>query len=86
MFSLMSFPFKVFLLLVSFSYSDDSLIGNHFTEILMCFSVLKNIPRTLSVQKPKNAVHSINGIRVISISWIVLGHCYYFLQDINVGE
>ncbi|XP_065676583.1 nose resistant to fluoxetine protein 6 isoform X2 [Hydra vulgaris] len=90
-----------YLLEVSFEHSADSMSvnynrfgetsvdmqrGNRLIEIVMCFSILKNIPRILSVTMPKNSVRSINGIRVISMSWVVLGHCYYFLHNVSTDN
>uniref|UniRef100_T2M7V7 Leukocyte receptor cluster member 1 n=1 Tax=Hydra vulgaris TaxID=6087 RepID=T2M7V7_HYDVU len=66
--------------------SVDMQRGNRLIEIVMCFSVLKNIPRILSVTMPKNSVRSINGIRVISMSWVVLSHCYYFLHNVSTDN
>ena len=44
----------------------------------MAFSLLKNTSALLSTDAPKGAILSINGIRVISITWVIIGHAYLF--------
>jgi len=47
-------------------------------DFLMAFSIPKNITAILSTESPKGAIGSINGIRVLSITWVLIGHGYVF--------
>jgi peptidoglycan/LPS O-acetylase OafA/YrhL len=71
----------------------DSLLGNTnrkkepFSKRLMTFahdglvgfSMYKTIPTILSTSQPPSAITSLNGMRVISMFWVILGHSYFFL-------
>ena len=46
--------------------------------MVMCFSLKSNIPNTLTGDEPKNSITCINGIRVLSIGWVVLGKAYVY--------
>ena len=58
----------------TFKLSDSTPIH----DALMAFSLLKNTSALLSTDAPKGAILSINGIRVISITWVTIGHAYIF--------
>ena len=45
-------------------------------DYFICFSLLKNVKAVLSTETPKGAVLSINGIRTISMMWVILGHTF----------
>ena len=45
-------------------------IGN----FLMCFSLYTNGFKILSTKQPPGSLTCINGIRFISMSWVILGH------------
>lgn len=47
-------------------------------EFITAFSVFKNVPIILSTKQPPTAITSLNGIRVISMFWVILGHTYYW--------
>ena len=49
-------------------------------KVLLCFSLLRNTRAIISTQAPQGAIESINGIRVISMWWIILGHMGYRLR------
>ena len=42
----------------------------------MCFSIIKNTKAILNTDTPSGAILSINGIRTISMTWVILGHIY----------
>ena len=42
----------------------------------MCFSLVRNTKAVLNTNAPDRAILSINGIRTISMMWVILGHCY----------
>ena len=43
-------------------------------NFLLCFSVIKNAKAILNTDVPKGAITSINGMRTLSITWVVLAH------------
>ena len=47
------------------------------------FSLYHTIPAVMSTTQPESAITSINGIRVISMFWVILGHTYLFLLPFN---
>ena len=48
-------------------------------DCLIGFSLYKNIPVLMSTHQPAAAINNLNGMRVISMFWVILGHTYYFL-------
>ena len=47
-------------------------------KFLLCFSLIQNTNRIMSTKVPPGAITSINGMRVLSMWWVILGHCYAF--------
>jgi len=45
-------------------------------KLFLCFSLVKNTKAVLNTNAPDRAILSINGIRTISMMWVILGHCY----------
>ena len=43
-------------------------------NLLLCFSVVKNTKAILKIDVPEDSITSINGIRTLSITWVILGH------------
>ena len=41
---------------------------------MLCFSIVKNTKAIFNTKVPDGAINSINGIRTISITWVILGH------------
>lgn len=65
--------------------------GNAVTNFLICFSVIKNTKSILSTHVPTGVVGSLNGIRALSMTWVILGHIYYFgalssVDNITIAE
>ena len=56
------------------TFLKDSLVG---------FSLYKTVPTIFSTRQPSSAITSINGIRVISMFWVILGHTYFFLFELQ---
>ena len=56
-----------------------SRIKTFLKESLVGFSLYKTVPTIFSTRQPSSAITSINGIRVISMFWVILGHTYSFL-------
>ena len=48
-------------------------------EVVTAFSLYKNIPMILATHQPAAAITSLNGVRVISMFWVILCHVYFFL-------
>eukprot|EP00040_Diaphanoeca_grandis_P032699 m.198847 g.198847 ORF g.198847 m.198847 type:complete len:870 (+) comp32710_c0_seq1:294-2903(+) len=48
---------------------------NHF---LACFSMYRNLPKLLSTKKAAGSIDCFNGLRVISMLWVILGHIFLF--------
>ena len=55
-------------------------------KFLLCFSLIQNTNRILSTNIPPDAITSINGMRVLSMWWVILGHCYYFMQFLRPSK
>ena len=47
-------------------------------NFLLCFSFIKNTKTILNTDVPKGSITSINGMRTLSITWVVLGHTLVF--------
>ncbi|XP_052221322.1 nose resistant to fluoxetine protein 6-like isoform X1 [Dreissena polymorpha] len=47
-------------------------------KLLLSFSVLTNARKILNTDQPSQTLTSVNGIRFISMTWVVLGHTYVF--------
>ena len=52
-------------------------------DFVLSFSLYKTVPAIMATHQPANAITSINGIRVISMFWVILGHT--FLLEILYG-
>lgn len=53
-------------------------------ESCIGFSLYKTMPVLLSTYQPPAAITSLNGMRVISMFWVILGHTYFFLFAFNM--
>ncbi|XP_071955723.1 nose resistant to fluoxetine protein 6-like [Antedon mediterranea] len=49
-----------------------------FGDILLCFSLLINGSKILKIKQGEQSLGALNGIRVISLWWVMLGHTYIF--------
>ena len=45
-------------------------------DLILSFSLYKTVPVIMNTHQPPNAITSINGIRVISMFWVITGHTY----------
>ena len=52
-------------------------------EFITAFSVFKNVGMILSTKQPPTAITSLNGIRVISMGWVILGHTFLWCYGIT---
>lgn len=49
-------------------------------QILGCFSLYRNLPKLLSTKAGSGTITSLNGIRVFSMGWVLLGHVYFWQE------
>ena len=47
-------------------------------QFITAFSTFKNVSMILSTKQPPTAITSLNGIRVISMFWVIVGHTYFW--------
>ena len=50
-----------------------------FYDFITAFSLFKTVPSILATKQPPSAITSINGIRVISMFWIILCHTHVWV-------
>lgn len=50
------------------------MLANIVVKFFLCFSLPRNIMAVLDTEVPRGALTSINGIRFISLTWVILGH------------
>ncbi len=48
-------------------------------RLLLCFSAVSNGEKILSVKNTPGSLTCLNGIRVLSMGWVILGHTFSFL-------
>ena len=58
--------------------------GEFLKDLILAFSLYKTMPAIMATHQPPNAITSINGIRVISMFWVILGHTYLWGLDYGV--
>ncbi|XP_041474396.1 nose resistant to fluoxetine protein 6-like [Lytechinus variegatus] len=55
-------------------------------QFLLCFSMSRNLPKILSSKQAAGGIPCLNGIRVISITWIILGHSFSMVMNAGLSE
>ncbi|KAK7096532.1 nose resistant to fluoxetine protein 6-like isoform X2 [Littorina saxatilis] len=55
---------------------NSSTEGSVWRKVLLSFSVLRNGRKVLDCSHNKADIRCLHGIRVLSITWVVLGHCF----------
>ncbi|KJE89704.1 hypothetical protein CAOG_01136 [Capsaspora owczarzaki ATCC 30864] len=53
-------------------------------SLTLGFSLLQNVPRMFATNTKDESLLSLNGIRVISMCWVVLGHTYLWALDSGI--
>ena len=48
-------------------------------DFIIAFSLFKNVSMILATKQPPNAITSLNGIRVLSMFWVILCHTHYWV-------
>ena len=54
---------------------------NTCMDLITAFSLFKTVPTILSTKQPASAISSINGMRVISMFWVILGHTHLWSMN-----
>ena len=62
--------------------ASQSVAENRYIEfvkdLILSFSLYKTVPAIMATHQPATAITSINGMRVLSMFWVILGHAYYW--------
>ncbi|KAI1289380.1 Nose resistant to fluoxetine protein 6 [Halotydeus destructor] len=66
--------------------STSKSVGQLFTDCWLSFSAYANSSRLMTTKVPDDAVHSIYGLRVLCLIWIILAHAYMTLDLKAVGH
>ena len=66
-------------LITSMGLDNMELESSFNVKLLLSFSLKSNIPKLLSCSTSASTIKCLNGIRVLSINWVVLGHTLFFL-------
>jgi len=53
-------------------------------QCLLAFSAYTNVRKWMNTSSPPDDISCLHGIRVISMSWIVLAHTWYMITFIPV--
>ncbi|XP_078365906.1 O-acyltransferase like protein-like isoform X2 [Oculina patagonica] len=59
---------------------------NVVVRFFLCFSLIQNTSRIMDTNVPSSAITSINGMRVLSMWWVILGHVYLFQMAVPVSN
>ena len=54
-------------------------------KFLIAFSLATNIPKLISTKSGEGSILCLNGIRVMSLGWVILGHTMYYLLKLQPG-
>ncbi|CAB4023741.1 nose resistant to fluoxetine 6-like, partial [Paramuricea clavata] len=60
-------------------FGPPRFLKSKLCEVFLCFSLLRNTKKIFSTNVPATAITSINGIRVFSIWWVILGHTFLYV-------
>ena len=55
-------------------------------QFFLCFSLIQNTSRIMDTKVSASAVTSINGMRVMSMWWVILGHVYAFQLGSSISK
>ena len=67
------------------AFKEDSKKGLGM-RFLLCFSAYTNGQKLMSTRRNPKNIDCINGIRTMAMSWVVLGHTYFFASQIVPWE
>ncbi|EDO47385.1 predicted protein [Nematostella vectensis] len=60
------------------------MVSGIVNRLLLCFSLTKNAGRIMDMDVPADAITSLNGMRFISMTWVILGHTYLWMLSTGV--
>ena len=52
-------------------------------EFITAFSLLKTVPTLLATKQAPGVITNLNGLRVISMFWVILGHTFFWIFSSN---
>ena len=50
-----------------------------FGRFLLCFAFTLNLSKLMDTRQKDTSIRSMNGIRFISMTWVILGHTLFFI-------
>ncbi|XP_041462659.1 nose resistant to fluoxetine protein 6-like isoform X1 [Lytechinus variegatus] len=53
-------------------------------QFVLSFAVNRNLAKLLSARKTEGSISCLNGIRVISMTWVIMGHVMSFVQGTGI--
>ncbi|XP_068723266.1 nose resistant to fluoxetine protein 6-like [Montipora capricornis] len=55
--------------------------SSFLVRFILCFSITRNTSKIMDCSVPPGAITSVNGVRVLSLWWVILGHTYETLAS-----
>ena len=56
------------------------------SKLIECFSLHKSLKALTDTSTKPGQILCLNGIRVFSINWIILSHCYLFFMELSADR
>ena len=75
---------KATLLAVNSGQPKQPEVSRFLYDLIVSFSLYKTVPAIMSTHQPPSAISCINGLRVISMFWVIMGHVYVFCIEFQV--
>ena len=72
------FNFSMVVVLVENQFCVTLFGTDVVVRFFLCFSLIQNTSRIMDTNVPPSAITAINGMRVMSMWWVILGHVYGF--------
>ena len=73
-------------LLTQFVTNFPNFLVDVIVQFFLCFSLIQNTSRIMDTKVSASAVTSINGMRVMSMWWVILGHVYAFQLGSSISK
>jgi hypothetical protein len=55
-----------------------------FSQLLLNVSIYTNLMKIFSINKQEGQLDCLNGIRFLSMGWVVLGHVFFYFAGSNL--
>jgi len=65
-------------------HQQEPVLPNVVVRFFLCFSFIQNTSRIMDTKVLPSAISSINGMRVLSLWWVILGHTYLLPLQFHV--